>query len=220
MVFIGQVEYTDSTMVNSDGIKLMIDGLTFEVDQKQTADSITEILTRPRLIERARKEKIISSSDASILNFLLERAKVIEDLDRLKLNPREAIMLKLDNIGKSEDPLSLYKKMLTKNLSSLFNSMDSELLSLKATLGDAMMKRVNAMIYGIAAVQTAMLKGSDPANPLSLLEKGADKKVSAQILSEPSITDVTKKLYAEASIMIPEILHQLIQQQYLFSRPI
>lgn len=206
IVFIGQIDYTDSTAVSSDGLKIGIDSLSFEVDSKQTADSITEIVTRPRRAERKNKEKIISAADASILNFLLERAKVIEDLDRLKLNPREAIMLKLDNIGKSEDPISLYKKMLTKNLSSNFNSMDSELLSLKATIGDAMMKRVYAMIYGIAAVQTAILKGSDPANPLSLLEKVADKKVSAQILSEPSISDVTKMLYAEASIVIPEIL--------------
>jgi hypothetical protein len=38
------------------------------------------------------------------------------------------------------------------------------------------------------------------------LEKVADKKMSAQILSEPSISDVTKMLYAEASIVIPEIL--------------
>jgi hypothetical protein len=184
----------------------MIDSLTFDVDSKQTADSITEIVTGPHQIERTKREKIISSADASILNFLLERAKAIEDLDRLKLNPREAIMLKLDDISESEDPLSLYKKNLKKNLSSHFNSMDSDLSSLKPTIGDAMMKRVYAMIYGIAAVQTAMLNGSDPANPLRLLEKVADKKLSTQSLSGSSITDATKKLYAEASIMIPKIL--------------
>jgi len=115
-------------------------------------------------------------------------------------------MLKLDNISKSEDPLSLYKKRLTKSLSSPFNSMDSDLSTLKPTIGDAMMKRVYAMIYGIAAVQTAILNGSDPADSLSLLEKVADKKLSAQSLSESSITEATKKLYAEASIMIPKIL--------------
>jgi hypothetical protein len=206
IVFITQIDYTDSTAFSSDGLKLTIDSLTFDVDSKQTADSITEIVTRPHLAERTRREKIISSADASILNFLLERAKVIEDLDRLKLNPREAIMLKLDNISKGEDPLSLYKKRLTDNLSSPFNSMDSDLLLLKPMIGDAMMKRVYAMIYGIAAVQTAILKGSDPAKPLSLLEKVADKKLSAQSLSVSSITDETKKLYAEASIMVPKIL--------------
>jgi hypothetical protein len=51
-----------------------------------------------------------------------------------------------------------------------------------------------------------MLNGSDPANTLGLLEKVTDKKLSAQGLSESSITDATKKLYAEASIMTPEIL--------------
>jgi hypothetical protein len=193
-------------VVSSDGLKISIDSLTFDVESEQTADSITEIVTRPRRVERTRREKIISSADASILNFLLERANVIEDLERLKLNPREAIMLKLDNISKSEDPLTLYKKMLTKNLSPPFASMDSDLLSLKPTVGDATMKRVYAMIYGIAAVQTAMLNGSDPANPLSLLEKVADKKLGEQSLTESSITDATKKLYAEASIMIPETL--------------
>ena len=206
IVIIGQIDYTDSTVVSSDGLKLRIDGLTFDVDSKQTADSITEIVTRPHRVERTKREKIISSADVSILNFLLERAKVIEDLDRLKLNPREATMLKLDNISKSEDPLSLYKKRLTKSLSSPFNSMDSDLSTLKPTIGDAMMKRVYAMIYGIAAVQTAILNGSDPADSLSLLEKVADKKLSAQSLSESSITEATKKLYAEASIMIPKIL--------------
>jgi len=195
-------------VVSTDGLKIRIDSLTFDVDSKQTADSITEIVTGPCRVERTRREKIISSADASILNFLLERAKVIEDLNRLKLNPREAFMLKLDNISKCEDPLSLYKKKLTKSLSPPFTSMDSDLLSLKPTIGDAMMKKVYAMIYGMAAVQTAMLNGSDPANPLSLLEKVADRKFSTQSLTESSITDATKKLYAEFSIMIPEILLQ------------
>ena len=203
---IEQIEYTDSTVVSSDGLKIRIDSLTFDVDSKQTVDSITEIVTRPYLVERTKRGKIISAADASILNFLLERAKVIEDLGRLKLNPREAIMLKLDNISKSEDPLSLFKKILAKNLSSSFNSMDSDLLSLKPAIGDTMMKRVYAMIYGVAAVQTSILNGSDPANPFSLLEKVVDKKLSVQGLSESSITDATKKLYAEASIMDPKIL--------------
>lgn len=206
MVLVGQVDYHDSTVIRSDGLKITIDNLTFEVDNTQRVNSITEIVTKPRRLERAKREKIISSADSSILVFILERAKTIKDLAWFKSNPREVMIQKLDSAGENEDPLSLTKKMLTETLTTPYNLLDSELSSLKLIISDAKMQRVYAMIYAIAAVQTAMLHGDDIAKPLSLLEKVSSKKLVQESLSGLSIVDATRHLYSEASIMTPKML--------------
>lgn len=205
LVFVGRVDYTQSSVVNSDGLEVRIDSLAFTAESKHVVDTIIEIVTRPRRAERFRKENMISLADASILNFLLERANTMKDLGMLKSNPREAIM-KLETVGEGEDPQVLIKRKLTEALRSPFASMEPELSNLKTIVTDAKMQRVYALIYGIAAVQTSMLLRTDAVKPLGLLEKVAAKKLNTESLSGLSLTDATKRIHSEASIMNPSTL--------------
>jgi chorismate mutase len=205
MVFVKQVDYTHSSVVSSDGLTVKIDNITFDAQDKHVVDSITEIVTRPRRAEWERREKIVSSADASILNFLQERATTLKDLGELKSDPRET-MLKLKKVSEGEDPLVLVKGMLEETLKSPFASMEAELNNLKFVVNEAKMQSVHALIYGIAEVQTSMLLGADPAKPLSLLEKVAVKKLNMEDLSGLSLIEATGRLYSEATIMNPKTL--------------
>ena len=206
MIHVGQTSYSDSTKVSGDGLRIRINDLSFEADDSITQSQIKEIVTKPYRLERERREKIIKSADTSVINFLQERAKAMDDLRELIIKPREAILRKIEKVGDGEDPVTLYRKMLAQSLNQPYSEMDSGLQSLKLVLDEVNMRRVYAMIFGVASVQTAMLGGADPAKPLELLEKVATKKLSRETISDHTIIEATNLLYSEIALLNPEIL--------------
>jgi len=206
LIFVGQTTYGDSTKVSKDELKIRINDLSFDVSDQATCDQIIEIVTKPYRLERERREKIVKAADTSVINFLLERAKAMDDLKELSVNPREAIMRKLERVGDGEDPVAQFRKMLSQSLSRPYSEMESNLQLLKPIISETNMQRVYAMIFGVASVQTAMLSGVDPAKPLELLEKVVTKKVIWEANSGYAIADATKSLYLEIALLSPDIL--------------
>jgi hypothetical protein len=206
LVNIGKITYSDSTKFSSDGLKIRINDLSFDISDEVTYDQIKKIVTEPYRLERERREKIIKLADNAVINFLLERAKALDDLRELSINPREAIMHKLERVDEGEDPVARFREMVAEPLRQPYSGLDSNLQLLKPIISETAMKRVYAMIFGVASVQTAMLNDSDPAKPLELLEKVNKNKLNWKVDSGSSIADATKSLYSEIAFLNPDAL--------------
>jgi hypothetical protein len=206
LVSVGKITYSDSTKFSSDGLKIRINDLSFEISDEATYDRIKKIVAGPYRLERERREKIIKLADDAVINFLLERAKVLDELRELSINPREAIMHKLERVEEGEDPVAKFRKMVAESLSQPYSELDLNLQLLKPIISETDMKRVYAMIFGVASVQTAMLSKSDLAKPLELLEKVTTNKLTWKTASGSTIADATKSLYSEIALLTPEAL--------------
>jgi hypothetical protein len=206
LIPVGHTTYGDSTKISVDGLKLRINDLSFDIIDKATYDQITDIVNKPYSLERERREKIVKTVDTSVINFLLERAKAMEDLRELSVNPREAIMRKLERVGEGEDPVTQFRGMLSQSLIGPYSEMESNLLLLKPIISEVNMQRVYAMIFGVASVQEAMLRRADPSKPLELLGKVAAKKLTWEATSGSAFVDATKSLYSEIAVLSPDVL--------------
>ena len=67
LVSVGKITYSDSTKFSSDGLKIRINDLSFEISDEATYDQIKKIVTEPYRLEQERKEKIIKLADDAVI---------------------------------------------------------------------------------------------------------------------------------------------------------
>ncbi len=206
IIYVGKITYSDSTKISNDDLKIKINDLSFDISEKVAYDQIKKIVTEPYRLERERREEIIKLTDNAVINFLLVRAKALDDLRELSTNPREAIMHKLERVDRGEDPVAKFRKMTAESLSQPYSELESNLQLLKPVISENDMKRVYAMIFGVASVQTAMLNNSDLVKPVELLKKINKNKSGWKAAPDSTIADATKSLYSEIVLLNPDAL--------------
>jgi hypothetical protein len=206
MIHIGKITYSDSTKISSDGFKIKINDLSFDINEKGAYDQIKKTVMEPYKLKRERNEEIIKLTDNAVINFLLVRAKALDELRELSTNPREAIMQKLEGDDDGEDPVAKFRKMTAESLSQPYSEMESNLQLLKPVISETDMRKVYAMIFGVASVQTAMLNNSDLDKPVELLEKVNKNKSGWKPASDSTIADATKSLYSEITLLNVDVL--------------
>jgi hypothetical protein len=109
-------------------------------------------------------------------------------------------------VDEGEDPVAKYRKMAAESVSQPYSELDSSLQLLAPIISETDMKRVYAMIFGVASIQTALLDNTDLVKPLELLEKVNKKKLSWKATSGSTIVDESKSLYSEIAILNPDNL--------------
>ena len=206
MIYVGKITYSDSTKISNDGLKIKINDLSFDISEKGAYDQIKKTVMEPYKLKRERNEEIIKLTDNAVINFLLVRAKALDDLRKLSTDPREAIIHKLERDDDGEDLVAKFRKTTAESLSQPYSEMESNLQLLKPAISETDMKKVYAMIFGVASVQTAMFNNSDLDKPVELLEKVNKNKSGWKPTSDSTIADATKSLYSEISLLSPDVL--------------
>ncbi len=200
---LGQIVFDASTKIVMNGLNIKIGETSFDVETSDILGKVNEILWRPYRVERERKEKLVATADSASLGFLLQRAKAIDGLVRLKANPRETLLESLTDVEEVTDPLTLYHKKLAESLNDPYTGMEVELGLLKTEIDERAMQRIRALIYGIASVQTTLFSAGDMTKPLGLLEKVSSRRLNAGDYAGISLEEATVKLYRDASIISP-----------------
>lgn len=198
---LGHLTFDASTITEVDGERVRIGEVSFEVESPKTRESLMEILTKPRRVERARRGELISSANTAILTFLMERSKAMDQLRLLRDNPRLALFQSYTGADEVTEPIAQFQDEIGRSLEGPFHVMEEALNQLREFVDDKNMRKVYTLVFGVAAAQTASYSGSDLGGPLHLLEKVSSRSLDPANYVGRGQGELTKALYMDASIV-------------------
>ena len=204
-----EINYKSSTKFEAQGSAVTLDEISFEVSSTESLNKIREMVTKPRKDETERKEKLLEEADESVKDFLIARAAMLGELNDLLSNPRKSLLSLWDSdIAEDEDLLQLYHSKISSRVLDESSNMETKLTALKNDIEEDKIQKIYALVYGIGSVQKAILFKDSKllSKSFSLIEKVTSKKLSIERYADPSIINITEKLYSEVSILNDKLI--------------